>query len=45
VSVLDTHYLVAAVVDPFKVGWRQEIKGESQFVVRGIQLDQMLDGA
>jgi len=43
VGVLNAHNLVARVINPFQVGRGQEIKGKLQFIVGGIELDQMLD--
>ena len=44
-SILNAHYLVAAIIDPFEVGWRSKIEGELKSVVGSIQLDQVFDGA
>ena len=42
-SILNTHNLVATVVNPLKISWGSEIKSEFQFIIGCIQLYQMFD--
>ena len=43
--ILDTHDLIATVVNLLKVSWWCEVKGVLQPIIGGIKLNEMLDSA